>query len=384
MRAKLGGVDESSRLAGLLQERIGDTLNSHREELEALGPDAEPLLDEATGFVTGGKRVRARFAVLGYRTIRALDLNDDPWGELGIVLDAACALELFHAAALIHDDVIDRSDTRRGRPSVHRHFSALHSESGWRGDPDHFGRSSAILLGDLLQSWADELLQRACDQTEDRRAAAEARAHFNRMRSEVAVGQYLDVLEEQRQVFAPTDEQLERSTRILVYKSAKYSVEAPLLIGAALAGANESQERVLAEFGLPVGVAFQLRDDLLGVFGDSAVTGKPAGDDLTEGKRTILVALAREQLPGTQRRLFDEMHGDPELLPEQVEMLQRTIRDSGAVRKVEDMIARNVDRAEAALDPARPGPVSISDPPLRSEACERLIELAHRAGSRVA
>ena len=193
------------------------------------------------------------------------------------------------------------------------------------------------------------------------------------MRSEVAVGQYLDVVEEQRPEFAAKDEQLERSTRVLVYKSAKYSVEAPLLIGAALAGAADEQEQVLSSFGLPVGVAFQLRDDLLGVFGDSELTGKPAGDDLREGKRTVLVTLARESLPPTQRRLFDEMLGDPGLDPEQIEMMQRTIRDSGAVRRVEDMITRNIDRAEAALEFA----------PLDRGAKDQLMRLAHQAVRRV-
>lgn len=371
-------MDETKRLAGLIQERIGDALAAHRDELEPLGPDAAPLLDEAEAYLSGGKRLRAGFAVLGYRSIRPLDLHGEPRGELSAVLDAACALELFHAAALIHDDVIDRSDTRRGRPAAHRHFAALHRDTGLRGASAHFGLSAAILLGDLLQSWADELMQRACDAvdraTAGRDAASRARDHFNRMRSEVAVGQYLDVLEEQQPGFAPESEQLERSTRVLVYKSAKYSVEAPLLIGAALAGADGEQEGALSAFGLPVGVAFQLRDDLLGVLGDAAVTGKPSGDDLREGKRTVLVTLAREGLPPTQRRLFDEMLGDRELDGEQIEMMQRTIRDSGAVRRVEQMIARNVDRASAALDFA----------PLRADARERLVALADRAVRRVA
>lgn len=367
-------MDETTRLAGLIQERIDDTLAVHRSELEQLGPDAAPLLDEASAYLAGGKRMRARFAALGYQAVRRLSLDDDPHGELGIVLDAACALELFHAAALIHDDVIDRSDTRRGRPAAHRHFASQHTAAGWRGDAHHFGLAGAILLGDLLQSWADELMQRAGDRVEDRAAARAARAHFNRMRSEVAVGQYLDVVEEQYADFAPEQEQLERSTRVLVYKSAKYSVEAPLLIGGALAGANAEQEQALSDFGLPVGVAFQLRDDLLGVFGDPQVTGKPAGDDLTEGKRTVLVTLARASLPGTQCRLFDEMLGDPDLDETQIEMLQRTIRDSGAVTRVEEMIARNIQRAEAALDFA----------PLDGGVKDRLTRLAHKASRRLA
>jgi len=367
-------VDETTLLAGLIQERIDDVLAKHRTELEALGPDSQPLLDEASAYLAGGKRMRARFAMLGFQAVRPLDLGGEPWGELGLALDAAASLELFHAAALIHDDVIDHSDTRRGRPATHRHFAAQHLEAGWRGDSEHFGLAAAILLGDLLQSWADELMQRACDQTEDRQAARSAREHFNRMRSEVAIGQYLDVLEEQQQDFAPEAEQLERSTRVLVYKSAKYSVEAPLLIGGALAGASPEQTQALSDFGLPVGVAFQLRDDLLGVFGDSELTGKPVGDDLVEGKRTVLVTLARESLPATQRRLFDEMLGDSELDGEQLGMLQHTIRDSGAVRRVEEMITRNVERAEIALDFA----------PLDAGVKERLIRLAHQASRRVA
>lgn len=365
-------MDETTRLAGLIQERINDVIDEHRLDLGPLGSDPVPLLNEARDYLAGGKRLRAQFAVLGYRSIRALDLAHDPDDEVGRVLDAACALEFFHAAALIHDDVIDRSDTRRGRPAAHRHFARLHESGDWRGSSDHFGLSAAILLGDLLQSWADELLQRACDATPDRSAAAAARRQFNRMRSEVAVGQYLDVLEEQQPTFAPENEQLERSTRVLVYKSAKYSVEAPLLIGAALAGADPVQEATLAQFGLPVGVAFQLRDDLLGVFGDAAITGKPAGDDLAEGKRTVLVTLARGALPATQQRVFDELLGDPSLDDEQIEMLQRTIRDSGAVGRVEDMITRNVTRAAEALRGA----------PLRAEAVERLEALAERASAR--
>lgn len=366
-------MHETTRLAGLVQERIGDTIAAHRQALEPLGDDAGPLLDEALGFLTGGKRFRAQFAALGYRAVRPLDLSGEVDADLEAVLDAACALEFFHAAALIHDDVIDRSDTRRGRPAVHRIFAALHREHSLRGDSDHFGLAGAILLGDLLQSWADELMQAACDAIEDRSAARRARAHFNRMRSEVAVGQYLDVLEEQRPFFAPHEEQLSRSTRVLVYKSAKYSVEAPLLIGAALAGADEAQEAALADFGLPVGVAFQLRDDLLGVFGDEELTGKPSGDDLVEGKRTVLVTLARENLPNTQRRIFDDLLGS-DLDPEQIFILQRTIRESGAVEQVEEMISRNVHRATSALGGA----------PVRGDAAGLLVQLAERAARRSA
>lgn len=367
-------MQETTRLAGLIQERIADQLADHRDALEPLGPDAAPLLDEAYSFLSGGKRFRAQFALLGFRAVRPLETAGAVDTEFARVLDAACALELFHAAALIHDDVIDRSDTRRGRPATHRTFSALHRERGLRGSADHFGLAGAILLGDLLQSWADELIQRACDATADLETAQSAREHFNRMRSEVAVGQYLDVLEEQRPGFAEDAEQLERSTRVLVYKSAKYSVEAPLLIGGALAGADETQTDALSDFGLPVGVAFQLRDDLLGVFGDEELTGKPSGDDLREGKRTVLVTLARQRLPATQRRIFDDLLGDADLDTEQVRMLQYTIRTSGAVERVEEMISRNLERARESLQHSCLAP----------EASAELLALAERTARRSA
>ena len=364
-------MDETTRLAGLIQERLNDTIAVHREELAPLGADASPLLDEALEFLTGGKRFRALFAVHGYRAVKPLDISQEVDREFDAILDAACALELFHAAALIHDDIIDRSDTRRGRTAVHRSFEQLHRKQGLRGMAEHFGISSAILVGDLLQSWSDELMSEACDAALDRDAARATRAHFNRMRSEVALGQYLDVLEEQRPGFAEHEEQLDRSTRVLVYKSAKYSVEAPLLVGAALAGASEEQEEALAGFGLPVGVAFQLRDDLLGVFGDARVTGKPSGGDLIEGKRTVLATLAREALPPSQRRIFDDMLGTP-LDEDQVQVLQRTMRESGAETRVEQMIGRNIERAREALEGAN----------LDELAVLRLMKLAERAATR--
>lgn len=366
-------MEDSTRLAGLIQERLNDRIAEHRQLLKPLGRDADPLLDEARGFLTGGKRFRAQFAVLGFRAIRPLNLADKITHDFSRILDAACALELFHAAALIHDDIIDRSATRRGRPATHEHFSQLHAINEWRGVADHFGVSGAILLGDLLQSWADELFQNACEATPDRAAARVAREHFNRMRSEVAVGQYLDVWEEQQSTFAAHDVQLERSTRVLVYKSAKYSVEAPLLIGAALAGATPDQEQALADFGLPVGVAFQLRDDMLGVFGDEEITGKPSGDDLVEGKRTVLVTLARKDLPQTQRGIFDELVGSPDLTAEQIQVLQQTIRDSGAAHQVEEMISRNVTRATN----------SLCEAPIDNRVTQQLARMAELATQRM-
>ena len=179
---------------------------------------------------------------------------------------------------------MDASDTRRGRPATHRALEAEHRAAGWRGDPEQYGAAAAILLGDLLQGWADELLRR-CGFGWDR--VGPALEVFDLCRTEVIAGQFLDV-----SVQARGRADVETAMTVLRYKSAKYSIERPLHVGAALAGADAEQLAALTAFGLPLGEAFQLRDDLLGVFGDPATTGKPAGDDLVEGKRTVLVALA--------------------------------------------------------------------------------------------
>lgn len=359
----------------LIQQRVDFHVENHREQLRELGPDFLPLIDEASSFLSGGKRLRAQFLILGFRAVRPINFADAPTNtELTRVLDAATALEFFHAAALIHDDIIDQSDTRRGRPSAHKVFASQHNRNDFRGSAERFGTASAILLGDLLQSWADELLQHALDDAHDPLIASKTRAHFNRMRSEVAVGQYLDVLEEQHQSFAEDQVQLERSTRVLIYKSAKYSVQAPILIGASMAGATPSQEQALSDFGLPVGVAFQLRDDLLGVFGDETLTGKPTGDDLREGKRTVLVALAREKLPSGPLRVFDDLHGTSDLEPEQIQLLQQTISEAGATQRVEQMITKNIGIARE----------SLTESEIRKDASAELIRLAEFAGSRSA
>lgn len=354
-------MHQTEQLREFIQQRLNEFIDGQRAQLQEIGSDFDALISEASTFLQGGKRLRAQFLILGYEAIRPLSPRDPRTNpEFARVLDAACSLELFHAAALVHDDIIDRSDSRRGRPSSHQVFARLHATNNFRGDAPHFGTSAAILLGDLLQSWADECFQGALDRSDDPARARAARQHFNRMRSEVAVGQYLDVLEEQYQEFAEHHTQLERSTRVLVYKSAKYSVQAPLLIGAALAGASDIQLRALADFGLPVGVAFQLRDDILGVFGDEALTGKPAGDDLTEGKRTVLVTLAREALPAGPQRVFDDLHGDPNLEPGQIQVLQGTIRDTGADTRVETMITKNLGIAREALTNAELGEHAVT------------------------
>jgi len=373
-------VAGSTRLVDRVAARIDDALDGHATTLGDISPDLAPLVAQARGLLAGGKRFRALFLYWGWRSVAGI-ASDEPMPELQApsldddlpaVVSVAAALELFHAAALVHDDIIDRSDLRRGRPAAHRAFESLHREEGWDGDAPAFGTNAAILLGDLLLSWSDELFEDGLAGIPDREAAAAARAEFARMRTEVTVGQYLDVLEEDSWRSRPDSEALPRAHRVIVYKSAKYSVEAPLAIGGALAGGSLAQLAGLRAFGLPLGVAFQLRDDMLGVFGDPVVTGKPSGDDLREGKRTVLIGLARQKMPPSAVRVLDELLGDPTLDDAQVRMLQNTVRDSGAVDQVERIIAHNVRVAREALESA----------PLSASATSALAELAERVTRR--
>lgn len=359
---------QGSRLIDLVQSRLDRMVDDREEILSGLAPEVAPFASYSRAFLRGGKRFRALFCYWGWRSSQTFDpllAGASVERELAAVIDVASGLEIFHAAALVHDDLIDNSDTRRGQPAVHRRFESLHDDSGYVGDAASFGRGAAILLGDMLQSWSDDLVGEGIRSLEDPGAALAARREFERMRLDVTAGQYLDLVEERAWPTLTDADALERARRVVLYKSAKYSVEAPLVIGAAMGGASDEQISALRGFGVPLGIAFQLRDDLLGVFGDPDVTGKPSGDDLVEGKRTMLVLLARATIPAGARRLIDDLLGDPDLTPDQIELLQNTIRRSGAVERVERMIGDNAAQARAALKGA----------PLESGAVTELLRL---------
>ncbi|HZB18618.1 MAG TPA: polyprenyl synthetase family protein [Blastococcus sp.] len=317
-----------------VQQVLDDFLDQREAELAPLGADATRLISEARTAVRGGKRFRAAFCYWGYRAIEP-DVADPA------ALARACAsLEVLHASALVHDDYMDASDTRRGRPATHRAFEAEHRAAGWRGDPEQHGAAAAILLGDLLLGWAGDLL-RHCGLGAD--GVASGMDLFELCRNEVIAGQFLDV-----SVQARGRADVDTAMTVLRYKSAKYSIERPLHIGAGLAGADADRIEQLSRFGLPLGEAFQLRDDLLGVFGDPAVTGKPAGDDLVEGKRTVLVALALDAAPPAAAQRLDSALGTP-LTADDVDELRAIIEGSGARSQVEAVIGELADHAVQAL-----------------------------------
>lgn len=326
---------DSAGFRDRVQAALDDFLDEQADGLAPLGEDATRLLAEARLSVSGGKRFRAAFCYWGHRAVSPRVADEDA------LVRACAALELLHASALVHDDLMDASDTRRGRMATHRQFAADHRAAGWRGDTEQYGGAAAILLGDLLLSWSDELLRRCGLPLEQ---VAPALAVFDRCRSEVIAGQFLDV-----SVQARGRADVDTAMTVLRYKSAKYSIERPLHIGAALAGASPATMAELTAFGLPLGEAFQLRDDLLGVFGDPATTGKPAGDDLVEGKRTVLVALALDAASDEDAALLDRSLGTP-LEAHEVARLREVIDSSGAHAQVEAVIGELAGLAVAALE----------------------------------
>jgi geranylgeranyl diphosphate synthase type I len=312
----------------------------------------------------GGKRIRPTFAWWGWRG--AGGAPDAPGTDA--VVRAIGALELVQACALIHDDLMDGSATRRGRPTVHVDFAARHRTAGWRGQPDRFGAATAILLGDLAMCWADDMLRGAGLPADALRRMAQP---WDAMRTEVLGGQYLDVLHQ-----ATGDRTEHAALQINRYKTAAYTVERPLHLGAAIAGAGPELIDAYRRFGADVGVAFQLRDDMLGVFGDPAVTGKPAGDDLREGKHTLLLACATERAEAAGDRaalaVLGQAVGNLDLRPDELDRARDVLLELGAVRAVEQRIA---ELTESGLD-------ALTGAPIAAPAGDRLAELAFAATRR--
>ncbi|MGW9405685.1 polyprenyl synthetase family protein [Arthrobacter sp. NPDC055585] len=334
-KSTASAADEQAAYRSALSADLEQFLGSQREVLEEVSAESVPLLGAVHSLAKGGKRLRALLNYWGWR-----GAGGEVLGEAAV--RSGLALELFQSAALIHDDIIDRSDTRRGAPSVHRHFSNRHAEAQWFLDGSHFGSSAAILAGDLCLALSEEAFTSVGE-----RAAynTRARAVFNRMRTEVMAGQYLDILEEVVGPGHEPDRAVLRARNILRFKSAKYSIEHPLAIGGALAGADEELLAAYSAFSLPLGEAFQLRDDVLGVFGDPEITGKPAGDDLREGKRTVLIAYALSAGSAALRKEITDNLGRPDLDDDAVASLRNAIEESGALATTEALIAEHTEQA---------------------------------------
>lgn len=322
-----------SQLRAEIDKTLASFTVARSAALLDIGPELVPVAKAMSDFITqGGKRFRPIFAYLGYLGSGAEAREE--------ILRACTSLELVHVCALIHDDVMDGSDTRRNKPAIHKAFQQYHQDSSYKGSSERFGSSSAILMGDLALVWADRLLVESGISGDE---FLQVQSVFADMRDELMAGQYLDVLEG---ALATTS--IDRSLKVARYKSGKYSIERPLHFGAALSGKKELMG-AYSSFGLPLGEAFQLRDDLLGVFGDPSLTGKPAGDDLREGKRTALIAIAMDRATDVQLKDLKSNFGDPNLSSEQIYLLQEIIISTGAVSHIESMIKELTDTSLAAL-----------------------------------
>lgn len=322
-----------------VQQQIETELAHQRDVLAELGDEGTALLEVIAALLQGGKRLRAAFCYWGYRGFGGT--HDDA------AVRAASAMEFFQAAALLHDDVMDDSDVRRGAPTAHVHLADRHDRAGWTGRAERFGQAGAILAGDLCLVWTDEVMATSGLPVDE---LARARRCYDEMRTQLMAGQFLDILHAARGwTSLGHDERIAAARQVVRFKSAKYSVEQPLLIGADAAGIAPDDRAHLSRFGLELGEAFQLRDDVLGVYGDPEATGKPAGDDLREGKQTVLVALTLQRCAPREAALLAEGLGNPELTTGDVERLRLIIRDSGALDALEDMIEVRTRAAQESL-----------------------------------
>lgn len=284
-----------------------------------------------------GKRLRPAFGYWGYAAIAGQPVPE-------ALLRAMSAFELLHTGVLMHDDLIDDSDTRRGQPSAHRQWEAWHRQSGRRGDSALFGRHLALILGDQLLVWSGQMAEQA---GLDEKSWQRAGGFFHRMRTEVNAGQILDICAEYG---LGGSDQIATAYRVLEEKTSRYTVQRPVQFGAAVAGADPGTLSGLGDYGLHLGRAFQLRDDLLGVFANTAEIGKPSADDLREGKRTVLVAHGLAQATGPERDRLEDILGNPAITEADITWARRLLVDRGAVAEVEDRIAAESATAHHALD----------------------------------
>lgn len=346
------------------REELSRFIAGRREQISAIGGPVTEAVAHLENFVLGGgKRIRPLYVWAGFAGGGGFDNTDE---DPAAVLRAAASLEFIQACALIHDDIIDASDTRRGHPTVHRAVEADHRHHGWTGDPAHFGESVAILVGDLALVWAEDMLQDSGLSVE---ALQRAREPWREMRTEVIGGQLLDISLE-----ATADEDIELADSVNRFKTAAYTIERPLHLGAAIAGADQATIDAFRGYGRDIGIAFQLRDDQLGVYGDPAVTGKPAGDDLREGKRTVLLATALKRADERDPAAAAELRAGVGTTSDagRLTRLAEIIAETGAVEEIEQRITALTASGLTHLKAAGTSP----------EVTTSLTELAHRATAR--
>lgn len=346
-------------------EHVLDAFLAERQHhLRAIDDAAAELGNAVTELVAnGGKRLRPAFVYWGWRALTAGGVADEAERA---ALALGGAIELLHTFALLHDDVMDQAETRRGAPAARMAFAGAHQHRNGRGDPMLFGSSAATLAGDLAFVWADEMLDAVEAPAVRLRAIREV---YGRLRTEVIAGQYLDLFAGATPVDVPTALVSERhAMTVALLKSARYTVTRPLELGAALAadpGEAESTRRALSRYGDAVGLAFQMRDDVLDMFGDASTMGKPVFGDLSEGKRTVLIERALRLADHADRAHLCASLGDPDLSPGAAQRCADIVASCGALASVETLIASEHQHALRALDavaePARAALAGLAD-----------------------
>ncbi|BAU96507.1 polyprenyl synthetase [Corynebacterium suranareeae] len=326
----------------VVRDRLTQFLDAQATTIAGIGDPVTEAVSHLRSFVlNGGKRIRPLYAWAGFLAAQGLENSGE---KIEAVLDAASSLEFIQACALIHDDFIDSSDTRRGAPTVHRAVEANHRAHNLEGDSEHFGESVSILAGDMALVWAEDMLQ---DSGLSAEALARTRDAWRGMRTEVIGGQLLDIYLE-----AHANEAVELADSVNRFKTAAYTIARPLHLGASIAGGSQELIDALLHYGHDIGIAFQLRDDLLGVFGDPKVTGKPAGDDIREGKRTVLLALALQRADKNSPEAAAAIRAGIGKVstPEDIAVIAKHIRATGAEEEVEQRITQLTESGLAHLD----------------------------------
>lgn len=350
MTASISSPVDLADVRRRIDEALADLLDERSAHLTALGSDLTPVADALVEFCRGGKRIRPLFAYCGWRAARTHGDGNDSGNSNGdlpddqSVIRAVASLELIQAAALLHDDIIDESDSRRGKPSIHRSFEQQHRSAQYAGDAAKYGVASAILMGDLALIWADAMVQSSGI---DDAALLRVRRELDLMRIEVMAGQFLDVLEQARP--AEPERAVASALRVAELKSASYTVARPMLIGAAIADASDDVRAAYATFGHHVGIAFQLRDDLLSVVGEEERTGKPIGGDVREGKRTALLARTHAAADAPGRALLEAVVGREDASASDVARVQQLMASTGAVASIAREITQLAAGARTAL-----------------------------------
>lgn len=338
--------------------RLETLFDGYRAHLGSVDPNLGPMADVAKAMVdAGGKRIRPAFVWWGYR---ATGTEPNP-----AVITVAAAVELLHTFALIHDDIMDRARTRRGATTSHLAMAEIHEREGWVGDREWFGISSGIITGDLVSVWADQAFAQANLPPATLQAGFEV---YNTMRAEVMAGQWLDV-----RLAALPQATTAESEHVALLKSGRYSITRPLELGAAL-GECADPELLLAlrTYGDHIGVAFQMRDDVLGIFGNMAKTGKSVGSDIREGKRTVLMLMALEHATPAQRAILDRSLGNPDVTNTDLDAVREIVVATGARDLVELKIQRDLDTALSAA-------VNLDNP--ARQVLEELADLAANRAS---